>query len=211
MTHTCRDTTVTVCSASGQRFRRQRCPLRAGYGAGDHHDGNMWPVGMPCFDNVTERLLVNVAIVMFPETRVAAISHVGHPSEEHATARKLIAWKIGNRLLDPALHRSYGLHHTDPRSIDPSKYRVDFCLSFDGAVAENAHGITGMTIPGLRCAVARDVGSRSDNKAAQFLYDAWLPASGETLSGHPLIFHYVNVGPGVQAHEAITDVYMPIL
>jgi AraC family transcriptional regulator len=58
--------------------------------------------------------------------------------------------------------------------------------------------------------LARDVGSRVNNQAARYLYEQWLPSSGERLSGHPLIFHYVNVGPNVQAHEAITDVYMPI-
>jgi hypothetical protein len=25
-----------------------------------------------------------------------------------------------------------------------------------------------------------------------------------------LVFHYVNVGPAVKDHEAITDVYLPI-
>jgi AraC family transcriptional regulator len=155
--------------------------------------------------------VMHVSIVTFPQTKVATISHIGDPSQEHVTARKLIAWKIENRLLDPTLYRSYGLHYTDPRSIDPARHRVDFCLSLDGSVSENAYGITEMVIPSTKCALARDVGSRTDNKAAQYLYDQWLPASGERLSGLPLIFHYVNVGPKVQAHEAITDVYMPIL
>jgi AraC family transcriptional regulator len=88
---------------------------------------------------------------------------------------------------------------------------VDFCLSFNGPVPENTYGITEMVIPAAKCALARDVGSRTDNKAARFLHDEWLPASGERLSGQPLIFHYVNVGPNVQDHEAVTDVYMPIL
>jgi AraC family transcriptional regulator len=154
---------------------------------------------------------MHATIVTFPLTKVAAIRHFGDPSQEHVTARKLISWKIEHRLLDPALHRSYGLHYTDPRSADTSGHRVDFCLSIDAPVEDNSYGISEMIIPSLRCALARDVGSRTDNRAAQFLFDQWLPASGERLSGHPLIFHYVNVGPGVQAHEAITDVYMPIL
>lgn len=154
---------------------------------------------------------MHVTIVTFPLTPVAAISHRGDPSQEHTTARKLITWKIEHRLLDQSLHRSYGLHYTDPRSVDPSDHRVDFCLSITGPVEDNPYGITGKTIPRLRCALARDVGSRTDNQAARFLYDQWLPASGEKLSGHPLIFHYVNAGPSVQAHEAITDVYMPLL
>jgi AraC family transcriptional regulator len=154
---------------------------------------------------------MQVDIVTFPQTRVASISHTGAPSQEYETARRLISWKLEHRLLDPARNRSYGLHYADPNGPDASKYRVDFCLSIDGPIAPNSHGIAEMTIPELRCARARDVGSRTNNQAARYLYEQWLPASGERLSGYPLIFHYVNVGPNVQAHEAITDVYMPIL
>jgi AraC family transcriptional regulator len=154
---------------------------------------------------------MQVTYVTFPQTRVAAITHTGSPLQEHDTARKLISWKIENRLLDPVRNRSYGLHYAHPEGPDAAKYRVDFCLSIDGPVAQNPHGIVEMTIPQLRCALARDVGSRADNKAARYLYEQWLPTSGERLSGYPLIFHYVNVGPNVAAHEAITDVYMPLL
>lgn len=153
---------------------------------------------------------MKVGIVTFPETKVAAISHVGAPSLEHETACKLIAWKLENRLLDQARHRSYGLHYTDPRTINPAEHRVDFCLSYDGRVKPNAYGIVEMTIPAMRCAVARDIGSRLNNKAAQYLCDVWLPRSGEEMAAPPLVFHYVNVGPSVKDHEAITDVYLPL-
>jgi AraC family transcriptional regulator len=153
---------------------------------------------------------MQVSIVTFPETKVAGISHVGAPAREHETARKLIAWKIERRLLDQERYRSYGLHYTDHRTIDPSMHRVDFCLSYDGQVEPNAHGIVAMTIPAMRCAKARDIGSRLNNKAAQYLYDEWLPRSGEQWAARPLVFHYVNVGPNVKELEAITDVYLPL-
>jgi AraC family transcriptional regulator len=153
---------------------------------------------------------MQVSIVTFLETRVAAISHVGSPALEHVTARKLIAWKLERRLVDQAKYRSYGLHYTDPRAISPERHRVDFCLSFEGEVEPNAHGIVAMTIPAMRCALARDIGSRLDNKAARYLHDEWLPHSGEQMTGGPLLFHYVNAGPTVAEHEAITDVYLPL-
>ncbi len=153
---------------------------------------------------------MKVRIAMFPETRVAAITHVGSPQHEHDTARKLIAWKLANRLLDQAKYRSYGLHYTDPRTVNPKEHRVDFCLSIDRDVGANSYGIHEMTIPSLRCAFARDIGSRSSNKAAAYLYDEWLPSSRESLSGAPFIFHYVNVGKNVKEKETITDVYMPL-
>lgn len=153
---------------------------------------------------------MEVEIVTFPETRVAVIEHRGPPALEHETALKLIAWKIDNGLLDQLKHRSYGIHHTDPASTPPAEHRVDFCLSVEGDVAPNPYGIRAGRIPRLRCARARDVGSRSNNQAAAYLRKVWLPQSGETLSGFPIIFHYVNVGPKVKEAEMITDVYLPL-
>ena len=64
--------------------------------------------------------------------------------------------------------------------------------------------------PALRCARARHFGSREFNTTAFELYTKWLPTSGETLGSFPWFFHYVNVGPNVQTHEMITDVYLPL-
>lgn len=151
---------------------------------------------------------MQVSIVEFPQTRVATLRHTGSRADEHDTVRRLVAWKLANGLTDPARHRHYGLHYVDLR--DPDHYRVDFCLSIDQPVELNEYGIVEGTIPALRCALARDVGSRTDNQAARHLYEAWLPASGEQLSDFPAIFHYVNAGPQVTAEQAITDVYLPL-
>lgn len=153
---------------------------------------------------------MDVKILVFPETKVAAIEHNGSPALEHDTVRKLIAWKIEHRLLDQSKYRSYGVHYTDPRTTPASKHRVDFCLSFDEEVAHNPYGILAKVIPTCRCAFARDVGSRSNNKAAVYLYETWLPQSGEELGDFPIFFHYVNVGPSVRDEEMITDVYLPL-
>ncbi|MBK9130525.1 MAG: GyrI-like domain-containing protein [Gammaproteobacteria bacterium] len=154
---------------------------------------------------------MEVSIVTFPETRVASITHLGAPADEYHTLSRLIAWRLERGFLDQARYRSYGVHYSDPRSTPPERYRVDFCLSIEEDVGENAHGIIQRVIPALRCALARDIGSRRNNQAALYLYEEWLPASGELPSGHPPIFHYVNVGPNVRDSEAITDVYLPIV
>jgi AraC family transcriptional regulator len=153
---------------------------------------------------------MDVQIVLFPETKVAAIEHLGSPTLEHATARKLIAWKLEQRLLDPLKHRSYGIHYTDPRTTPHSDHRVDFCLSIEHEVGPNSFGIVNKVIPRNRCALARDIGSRHDNKAAVYLYEKWLPRSGELPGNFPIFFHYVNVGPNVREEEMITDVYLPL-
>lgn len=153
---------------------------------------------------------IDVEIIMFPETKVAAVEHIGSPALEHETARKLITWKLENQLLDQTKYRSYGIHYTNPLSTSPSEHRVDFCLSFDGEIEKNSYDVVGKVIPALRCARARDIGSRYNNKAATFLQENWLPKSGELPGNFPMFFHYVNVGPKVREEDMITDVYLPL-
>ncbi|MDW5419252.1 GyrI-like domain-containing protein [Iodobacter sp. CM08] len=153
---------------------------------------------------------MDVQIVTFPETKVVAVEHLGPPALEYDTVRKLVAWKLENRLLDQLKYRSYGIHYTNPLITPPSDHRVDFCLSFDEDVGPNPYGIRNMVIPSLRCAFARDIGSRSNNKAAIYLHKTWLPQSGESPSDFPIFFHYVNVGPNVREEEMMTDVYLPL-
>lgn len=153
---------------------------------------------------------MKVEIVHFPETRVAAVEHKGPPELEHQSVKRLIDWRIENNLPPSSKHRNYGLHYTDSRSARPEEHRVDFCISVDGEIPPNPYGVRNKVIPACRCAKARHVGSRNDVAAAGYLYETWLPESGEKFAGLPVIFHYVNVGPEVQEHEMITDVYLPI-
>jgi len=152
---------------------------------------------------------VEVQIVTFPETKVAALEHRGPPALEHQTIRKLITWRLEHRL-SPDRHRSYGVHYHDPRITPPQDYRVDFCISVEQDVAENPHGVVNKVIPGGRCALVRHLGSREQISSAIYLHDLWLPQSGEVLRDFPIFFHYVNVGPQVKTAEMITDVYLPV-
>ena len=152
---------------------------------------------------------MNVRIVDFPETLVAVIEHRGPPHLEHESVRKMVAWRIANRM-PPDRHRSYGLHFNDPRTAG-NDYRVDMCVSVDHPIVENADGVMNKIIPAGRCALARYIGSRENVTASAYLYETWLPASGERMRDYPIIFHYVNVGPNIPEHEMITDVYLPIV
>lgn len=155
---------------------------------------------------------MNVRIVDFPETRVAAVEHRGPPALEHESARRLIAWRVANGL-PPERHATYGVHHTDPRTTPAADHRVDFCVALAPLaheVASNPQGVVPKTIPGGRCAVMRHHGSRDDVTAAAYLAEEWLPASGEAVGDFPMFFHYVNVGPHVRAEDMITDVYLPL-
>jgi AraC family transcriptional regulator len=152
---------------------------------------------------------MNVQIVEFPETKVAVVEHRGSPATENETVRKLVEWRLANRV-PPERHRTFGIHYDDPRTTPPDKYRVDFCVSFEQDVAPNPQGVVSKTIPPGRCAMVRHLGSRENISSAAYLYEEWFPKSGEALRDFPVFFHYVNVGPNVQEHEMITDVYLPL-
>jgi AraC family transcriptional regulator len=153
---------------------------------------------------------MEVKIINFNEIKVALIEHRGSQEDEYNTVNKLIKWKIENKLFDANKYRNYGLHYTNPKNTEKHKNKVDFCLSIDFDVIENEYGIKDGSIPNLRCALARDIGSRSNNKAIVYLTEEWLPRSGERIANFPIIFHYVNVGPNVKPEEMVTDVYLPL-
>jgi AraC family transcriptional regulator len=152
---------------------------------------------------------MDVRIVDFPETRVAAVEHRGPPALEHETVRRLVEWRIANRV-PPNQHATYGIHYTDPHTTPPAEHRVDFCVAFDRDVAPNPQGVVSKTIPARRCAVARHHGPRHNVTAAEYLYNIWLPVSGEAAGDFPIFFHYVNLGPDVRDEDMITDVYLPL-
>ncbi|QNH11363.1 GyrI-like domain-containing protein [Xanthomonas sp. SI] len=152
---------------------------------------------------------MEVKIVEFSETAVAAVEHYGPPELEYESSKRLILWRIRNGI-SPQLARTFGVHHTDPARVAPEKHRVDFCVSYNGTIEPNEEGVVAKVIPRLRCAFARHLGSRRHNATAEYLGRAWLPNSGEVSGAFPIFFHYVNVGPDVQEHEMITDVYLPL-
>lgn len=154
---------------------------------------------------------MDVEIVQFPEIKVAAIEHRGPPTVVYETVDKLTRWRKQNGLQPSPEHLTYGLHYHDPRRVEPEEYRVDICVSVREAVSPNPYGVVNKVIPACRCARVRYIGPREHVVAAEYLYDKWLPGSGEQFAGLPVIFHYVNVGPRVREHEMITDVYLPLV
>ena len=152
---------------------------------------------------------MKVSIVKFKETKVAAVEHHGPPEREYESSIKLIEWRKANRV-SPENHQTFGIHYTNPVTTLPQEHRVDFCVSFEGSIEPNPQGVIEKIIPSCRCAVARQYGSREHNSAAVYLYEQWLPYSGESLGNFPIFFHYVNVGPNYREEEMITDVYLPL-
>lgn len=155
-------------------------------------------------------LNTDVEIVDFPATRVAAVEYQGAPEDEYSAVMQLVAWRRENGV-SPDKGRTYGIHYSDPAASSPDEYRIDVCVSYDGDIPENPHGVVSKTIPAGRCARIRHLGSREYIAEAEYIYRKWLPESGEALRDFPPFFHYVNVGPDVAEIDMITDVYLPIV
>ena len=154
---------------------------------------------------------MEVEIVDFTETKVAVIEHEGSPETEGLSIKKLIDWRKEKGYLPSPNHRNYGLHYNNHRVVSPERYRVDLCISVEKEIEENSYGVINKVIPACRCAKATHIGSREHVLAAEYLYEKWLPESGEVASELPIIFYYVNVGPNIESHEMITDVYLPLI
>ena len=152
---------------------------------------------------------MQVEIVNFPETMVAALEHRGPEHLSYQTTEQFIAWRRANGLR-PDQGNTYGIHYTDARSVLPEDYRLDLCVSVGKPIADNPQGVVTKVIPAGRCAKVRNLGSRHELSGPRYLYEKWLPQSGEQLRDYPVFFHYVNVGPGVKEHEMITDIYLPL-
>lgn len=152
---------------------------------------------------------MQVEIVDFPQTLVAALEHCGPESLTYQTTQKFVEWRQANGVR-PAMGNTYGVHYNDHLTTLPEHYRLDLCVSIDKPVADNPQGVVTKTIPGGRCARVRNIGSRHEMAGPRYLYEKWLPHSGEQLRDFPIFFHYVNVGPQVKQHEMITDIYLPL-
>lgn len=187
-------------------FRKQ-----VGQSPRDFRRAPAWPQWRAIFSfpSSAETLTMQVELVDFPETRVAAIEHLGSTANIYDSTRKLIEWRQQNRVPPTPAHRTYGVHH-DLRTHAESGYRMDICVSFDREVAPNPQGVVVKTIPGGRCARVRYIGSRDYIPVVAPLFNDWLSQSGEQLRDFPIFFHYVNVGPEVRDHDMITDVYLPL-
>ena len=153
----------------------------------------------------------DVTIRMVSTTPVAAMTHVGDPATIPATIARFIAWRQANDLSDPDLPL-FGIFPTDTRITTPAEFRMQICIGTDRAIAPNDEGVEAAVIPGGRVATLRILGTAGDDlePAALFLYRDWLPVSGEELRDVPLYCQRVRFFPLVPAHEAVTDLFLPL-
>ncbi|MDH5218387.1 MAG: AraC family transcriptional regulator [Gammaproteobacteria bacterium] len=163
------------------------------------------------FSNNERTQTMDVKVVIFNETKVAALEHRSSPDTVLDSAVKFIEWRKQSKLSPKDSSDTFGIAYDDPKTTLPENFRFDICGTVSTDVPVNPQGVITKTIPRGRCAVARHLGSH-DNIATtvHYLYGEWLPDSGEELRDYPCFFHYLNLIPDVSEHETITDVYLPL-
>lgn len=159
----------------------------------------------------TRSQTMDVRIVQFEETRVAALEHRGPPEMLMASVQRFIAWRKSCDVSPESTSKTIGVPYGDPSNTAPEDFRFDICGSTLVDVAANEYGIVEKAIPGGRCAVVQHIGSTDAiGKTVHQLYGQWLPDSGEELRDFPCYFHYIKRMPTVPEHEQVTDVYLPL-
>lgn len=158
----------------------------------------------------TEYKLTDIRIVDFAETKLAVFEHRGDPARVDQSVRRFIEWRreVG---LKPPESSTFNIFWTDPAAVGPEDYRMDLGAQTQKPVPPNDLEIAAKSIPAGRCAVIRHIGPDPLHAPIQFLYRNWLPSSGETPRDYPLFAQRVAFPPQVPAHEAIVDIYLPLV
>lgn len=164
------------------------------------------------FPQQTRRQEMKVKIVNFKETKIAVLEHQGSPALVNNSALKFIEWRKSSQLSPIQSSQTYGIAYDDPENVAPETFRFDICGSVLQEIPEdNPQGVINKVIPAGRCAVVRHIGSHDNlEESVYYLYEKWLPESGEELRDYPCFFQYMNLFPEVDEHQLITDIHLPI-
>jgi AraC family transcriptional regulator len=162
--------------------------------------------------HMTQRHSVDdVEIVNFPGVRVAALEHHGAPERVGDSVRKFIEWRKKTGLV-PRVSATFNVSACDPETTAPEAYQLDLCAATDGEIIDHGYGIVEKRIPAGRCAKLRHTGTEDLlRQSVHFLYLTWLPKSGEEPREFPLFLQRVKFFPDVPEHEAIVDIYLPLV
>jgi AraC family transcriptional regulator len=170
------------------------------------------PIDAMRVQHMSERVPVEqVNIVTVQPIKVATLMHRGDPELIGDSIRKFIAWRKQHKL-PPRSSATFNIWYNNPNEVAPEECRLDLCAATELDIAANEYGIVQQIIPGGRCAVLRHVGTDATlEQAALYLYSQWLPQSGEEVRDFPMYLQRISFFPDVPEHEAVSDLYLPLV
>lgn len=153
--------------------------------------------------------LSDVSVKTLPAVRVAALEHRGDYHQIGDAFDRLAAWSAGKGFL-AADTPSFGIYYDDPESKPKTELRSEACI----AAPVNVHAdsdIRMLQTPGGKCAVLEFKGPYSDLEAPyRWLYDTWLPQSGEEPRDDPPYEAYLNDARSTPPTELRTAICIPL-
>ncbi|WP_455887334.1 AraC family transcriptional regulator [Pseudomonas rustica] len=161
--------------------------------------------------HLSRSITMQIRIVDFAETSVAALDHRGPPGLVGESVARFRQWRITSGQSPVASSRTFGIPYDNPDTTPPDAFRFAVCGEMDEAVQPNGFGVHERVIPAGRCAVIRHSGSPDYiGETIYPLYRDWLPSSNEELRDHPLFFRYLSVYPETPLEQWETDIYVPL-
>jgi AraC family transcriptional regulator len=135
-----------------------------------------------------------VRIVHLDPVRVAALPHKGSYNAIGDSFQKLTAWAVGRHLLGES-SRMFGIYPDDPKAMPASELNSKACVQVaeDFSLAEQDAPIHITHTSAGRCAQMVFTGPYAElHTAYDWLYEVWLPQSGEQPGDQPPIEEYLN-------------------
>ncbi|MEN5037847.1 GyrI-like domain-containing protein [Pseudomonas sp. TWI929] len=161
--------------------------------------------------HLSRSITMQIRIVDFAETRVAALEHIGAPGLVGESVARFRQWRMHSGQSPVASSRTFGIPYDNPDTTPAHAFRFAVCGEIDETVQPNDFGVHERVIPAGRCAVIRHIGSPDHISETIYpLYRDWLPSSNEELRDHPLFFHYLSVYPETALEQWQTDIYVPL-
>jgi AraC family transcriptional regulator len=157
--------------------------------------------------------LKDVIIQMQGPVQVLAFRHLGDYQTIGESFERLMVWAAGRGLLEHPM-RCWAIYYYDPISKPKANLVAEACLSLPENVDVSAMAqgeVKALTIPGSRCATLVFKGPYSDlDRPYRWLYDTWLPASGEELGNNPPYEEYLNDARTTPPAELLTRISIPL-
>ncbi len=154
--------------------------------------------------------MYEVETITMPKLPVAAIHHRGDYQLASKVFERLMTVAATTGLLTPNT-RSIGIFFDDPVSVPRAELRSVVCITVPDDWAPSGE-LTEAHIEGGRYARIVHTGPYTELKTAyDWLYQTWLPNSGEEPRDLPCIEEYLNNPRQVPAKDLKTAVMMPLV
>jgi AraC family transcriptional regulator len=157
--------------------------------------------------------LADVHIQNLPAIRIATLQHKGDYQTIGSTFERLMVWAAGQGLVKAGT-RTFGIYYDDPKSKPADELRSDACVEIPSSYQHDASShaeIRTSKTSDRRCAVFVFTGPYSElENPYRWLYDTWLPQSGEEPRNEAPFEEYLNDARNTPPAELKTAICIPL-